>query len=142
MSKYSGPLVKTTEYKSILSYFTSGMNAVSVTGLSEGARVHFAASLREDTGKNMLYVVPTETEAKQLAEDFRFFAGDTCEVVYFPKKDYVFYNVEAMNQDVLYDRISALQKLVNGEKPVVAVACAEAAVQYTVPKELMKSIEF
>ncbi len=142
MSKYAEPLVKTTEYKSILEYHNSGMKAVSVTGLIDSAKAHFVASFLNDTGENMLYVLPSDTEAKKMADDLRFFLGENVEVLFFPKKDYVFYNVEAMNSDVLYDRISALHTLVSSEKPVIIVSSAEAAIQYTVPMELMTHIEF
>ncbi len=142
MSRYSEPLVKTTEYKSVLEYYSGGMQAVSVTGLADSARAHFTAALGKDTEKNILYIAPGEQEAKKIAADLAFFAEDECEVVYFPGKDYVFHNVEAMNSDVVYERISVLSRLTSGEKRVIAVTSARAAVQYTVPPELMDAVIF
>lgn len=142
MARYTEPLSLTTEYKSILEYFSEGIKTVSVTGLLDGARAHFTASLLKDTRKNILYVTPGEQEAKKTAEDLRFFADGEFEVLFFPQKDYIFHNVEAMNSDVVYERISALQKLVSEDKKVVVVTSAKAAVQYTVPKELMDELVF
>ncbi|MDP4118156.1 MAG: transcription-repair coupling factor [Bacillota bacterium] len=143
MGKFREALINTTEYKSILEYYyKEKLKAVSVTGLSEGAKAHFVSTLISDIRKNVLYVAPTETEAKTAAEDLRFFLGDEAEVVLFPKKDYIFYNVEAMNGDIIYERIGALYATIKTEKPVIAVTSAESAVQYTIPKELFDIIEF
>jgi len=142
MSRYSGPLVKTAEYKSVLEYFSGGMKAVSITGLTDSARGHFVANFGSDTGKNILFIAPGEIEAKKTAEDLRFFADDDWEILYFPKKDYVFHNVEAMNSDVLHERISVLETVVSSGKKVVVVASAQAAVQYTVPCELIDRVTF
>ena len=142
MSRYSGPLVNTIEYKSLLKYFSEGFSAVSITGLTDSARAHFTAALGEDTDKNILYILPGESEAKRIADDLRFFAGDNREVLYFPPKDYVFHNVEAMNQDVIYDRLSVMHTLVSSPKSVIVVASAQAVVQYTAPCELLNFISF
>ena len=142
MSRYKEVLTGTTEYKSVLEYMNKGMKSVSVTGLAEGAKAHLAANLMEDSGKNLLYITPTEAEAKTVAEDLHFFLGDSAEVLWFPKKEYVFYNVEAMNSDVVFERLSILHTLTSAGKPVVVVSSAEAAVQYTVPKEFIGAVEF
>ncbi len=142
MSKFKEAIGNTTEYKSILEYYKSGLPAASVTGLSEGAKAHFLSALISDTGKNALYIAPTEAEAKSVVGDLRFFLGDEADVLFFPQKDYIFYNVDAMNSDVIYERINCIAALVSAEKPVVIVTSVAAAVQYTVPKELFTVIDF
>lgn len=141
MIKYKEAIASTEEYKNIASYIERGLKAVTVTGLPEGAKTHFVASLSEDTGKNILYVAPTELEAKNAAENFKFFLGESAEVAFFPQKDYVFHNVEAMNNDVIYDRINCLHLLKSADKPVIITVGAAASVQYTVPKELYDEFE-
>ncbi len=140
MSRFSEVIENKAEYKNIVDYFKRGLETVTVTGLPDGAKAHFLSCFVNDTGKNLIYIAPTETDAKAAAEDFRFFAGESAEVAFFPQKEYVFHNIDAMNSDVTYERINCLHILKYSDKPVIITASAAAAAQYTMPPEIYDEI--
>ncbi len=142
MSRYKNAMSSLAEYKSITEYYNRGLKAVAVNNLSDGAKAHFTASFLEDINKNILYIAPTESEAKTITNDLKFFLGDDYPIYVFPKKDYMFHNVEAMSNEDIIDRVIAVTSLQNAEKPVIIVASASSSVQYTLPKEFAKTITF
>ena len=60
-------------------------------------------------------------------------------VLYFPTKEYIFYNIETSGHQNEHARISVIQKLVSGGDYIV-VTSLDAILQYTCDKEEFKSL--
>jgi len=102
---------------------------ISVAGVCESATAHFISETAKDA--KTLVITYSDMEAKQLYDDLCFY-GDN--VVYFPSKEYLFFNIDAHNRHPEHQRISALLNR-NG----ICIASLEAVLQFTIPKDFMEN---
>ena len=92
--EFSDVLKKSGEFNRLIEKFNQKDTPVHVRGVSESAKsclIH--AVLDTSLAKNALIVVSDDLEAQNMYQDLRFFMGEN--VVYFPSKDYIFYNAYA-----------------------------------------------
>lgn len=130
-ARLSENLRQTAEYKRLLADVSAGRSAVALFGLPPTARAQVLAALCADTGRPALAVCAGEADATRLAEDLCAF-GVPAEA--FPARDYVLRPIEGQNHEYEYRRLAVLGNLVGG-RTLAACAGAEAALQYTMPRE-------
>jgi len=104
---------------------------ISLSGLSDSQKVHFAYSTRFYTERPMMVVTYNDIQLKKLKEDFHFFQEE--EVLVFPKREVVYYDIDTMNKDVTMDRLSIYTKLYNSESTII-LTTIEALMQKTICK--------
>lgn len=104
---------------------------ISLAGLSDSQKVHFIYSTRFYTERPVLIVTYNDIQLKKIREDLKFF-GDK-DVLVFPKKEVVYYDIDTMNKDVTMDRLSIYTKLYNSESNVI-LTTVEALMQRTISK--------
>ncbi len=120
-------------YKALCEFAAKGTAPVHIYGLSGSQKSHLIYSLCKATGKKCLVVASDDTQAGRIKEDLSFLF---CDGVYsFPSKEYVFYDVDAINHGAEYARIRALAGL---ENAFSVVATIKAMVQYTLPKDVFE----
>jgi len=100
-----------------------GKKPASVFGLSESQKLHMLSSLIYPLEDQCLYITYSEEQARKVYEDLSFFYPG--QVLLFPKREILFYKVEAHSIEVLTERLKVLEKLACGE-PVIVVASVEA----------------
>ena len=94
--------------------------------------MHLAFSLCKEFDKNMVYVVPDALTARLAMEDLKFFAGEeNCAL--FPKKEQIFYEIEAKSTGNSASRISVLNGLMT-KKNYFVITTIEAFCQKIVSK--------
>ena len=139
--------------KEILSYFTKQKEfrdivellgsrsskelPLLVTGLSEGARQFFYASLvesRKNKSRPLLAVLPQEKDVNRLASAL---SDLDIKVKTYPLRDFTIRNISA-SHEFEHERLSALHAAINGECDIV-LTVPDAAMQYTVPPEILES---
>lgn len=99
---------------------------MSVSGVTESAQSQLVCSLAEKCGGAALVLVYSDMEAKALCSDLAFY---TDKAVWFPSKEYVFYNIETSGRDNERKRLAALEALTEGD--CIVVASVDAVLQYT-----------
>ncbi|MBQ7039753.1 MAG: transcription-repair coupling factor [Clostridia bacterium] len=120
-------------YTAILSSIKKNKFPVKITGTAESQKLHLAYSLCKEFGKSMVYVVPDALTARITLEDLKFFAGeDKCDL--FPKKEQIFYQIEAKSSGNSAKRISVLNKLMKNEGECFIVTTIDAFCQKIVSK--------
>ncbi len=122
------------EYRQLRTAVEKG--AVSATGLVGAAQAQFVYQLSH--GKRAIVAAYSDMEARAVYSDIKFFDGNA---VYFPPKDYVFYNIDATARDAERERLSAVDKLWR-EECVTVVTSIEALLSYTIPKERYEKCSF
>ncbi|HEX2925225.1 MAG TPA: transcription-repair coupling factor [Ruminiclostridium sp.] len=135
MNFFTDPLLKINEYNSILSSVREKKGAISVIGPSDSQKVHLIYSLCTHLQKRGLYVTYNEMQARRAYEDFFFFLGD--DVLYFPPKETMLYNIEARSNDIIYQRTKTMLRCIEGNFKVVVMS-AEALIQMISPVELFR----
>ncbi len=110
-----------------------GITPVSLTGVSQIHRAQILLTLSQDAP--VLAVVADEAAARQLCEDINFMAGERAAYPY-PAKELNFLDAAGISREYEQLRITALSAVCSGKCRVLA-ASAEAAMQFTLPQEIL-----
>ena len=135
MNLFTDPLLKLKEYNELLSAAGENIGPVSVLGPSDSQKVHLVYCMLTHMQAKGLYVTYNEMQARRVFEDFQLFLGD--DVVYFPPKETMLYNVEARSNDLIYQRVRALYRCVQGDYRVLVLP-VEALIQMVSPRDLFQ----
>lgn len=136
MNLFADPLLKLSEYNTLLAAIREENGPVSVIGPSDSQKVHIIFSLLTHMQARGLFITYNEMQARRAFEDFQLFLGE--EVVFFPAKETMLYNVEARSNDLVYQRVKTLLRCMTGDYKVLVLS-AEALIQMISPVELFKS---
>ncbi len=104
---------------------------ISLSGLSESQKAHFIYATRFYAEKPVVVVTYNEIERKKLLNDLQFF--QTEDILVFPKREVVYYDIDTMNKDVSMERLNVFSKLYLQEAGVI-LTTIEALMQKTLPK--------
>lgn len=104
---------------------------IFLSGLSDSQKVHFAYSTRFYTERPILIVTYNDIQLKKIYEDLKFFEDE--EILLFPKREVVYYDIDTMNKDMTMDRLSIYTKLYESSAKVILTSI-EALMQRTISK--------
>ena len=131
---FSKILPQLPEYRTLEENFSSGSGPVHVYGLTGSQKSHLIYSLCAATDSRCLVVASDEIQAGRIMEDLSFFfCGTKKSPLYFPAKEYIFYDVYAANRNSEYKRLNVLASL---SSVSVVVTTMKALMQYTTPPAL------
>ncbi len=111
------PLLGLSGYKTLLEYIDSGKFPVSLTGISGAQKSHIIYSLAEFSRKPCVVITHSEAEARRLYKDLSHFLSG--QVVEYPAKEVVFYDIDAMSRDIAEKRLNVIEKLLRKDNTVV-----------------------
>lgn len=104
---------------------------ISVAGIVESAQGQLIYSLGIENNSSSLVVCYSDMEARKLCSDMELYSEN---VLYFPTKEYVFYNIETSGHQNEHARIAVINKLLSGGRYIV-VTSLDAILQFTAEKE-------
>lgn len=136
MINFINPLLELEEYRQILASVKNYTSPVNIVGPSESQKAHICYALCQHTGQKGIYVAFNEMQARKLFEDFTFFMGE--EVLFYPTKEIMLYDVEAKSYDTAYQRIMVLDRILRGEYTFV-VTSVEALSHRLIQPQLLKN---
>ena len=122
------------EYRSLLSAIDGGACPAALSGLSAVHRAHFAAGIRQETGRPVVVVCADEGEAERMTRDLAALSGE--EVRTLSAREFTFHNAAVVSRQYEHRRLSVLRALAAGECPLL-VCTAESVLQRTLPKALL-----
>ena len=117
------PLKELKEYNEILNSIERNKTKINISGLSDSQKAHFAFGLASHAGLKGLFITYNEIQARRFYEDFMFLCEGSA--LLFPTKEILYYDIEAKNNDVIYNRVEILDKLLEGNYQFI-VASIEA----------------
>ncbi len=135
MNLFTDPLLKLNEYNILLESVRENKGTISVIGPSDSQKVHLIYSLCTHAKARGLFITYNEIQARRAFEDFSLFLGD--DVLYFPPKETMLYNVEARSNDLIYQRVNALLRCIQGDYKVLVLP-AESLIQMISPMKIFK----
>lgn len=106
---------------------------ISINGISESAQSGLIYAFTEDLNCNSLVITYSDLEAQALYADLRFYTDN---VLYFPSKEYVFYDIETAGHQNEYNRLETIFELSIRKEKCIVVASLEAVTDYTVAKNV------
>ncbi len=113
MNNLIAPLLELEEYRQVLSSAKKYTRPVNIIGPSESQKAHICYALCRHSGKKGIYVAYNEMQARKLFEDFSFFLGD--DLLFYPTKEIMLYDVEAKSYDTVYQRLRVLDRVSRGD---------------------------
>ena len=122
------------EYRSLLSAIDGGACPAALSGLSAVHRAHFAAGIRQETGRPVVVVCADEGEAERMTRDLAALSGE--EVRTLSAREFTFHNAAVVSRQYEHRRLSVLRSLAAGECPLL-VCTVESLLQRTIPKTLL-----
>ncbi len=122
------------EYRNLAKNIRDGVNPISVFGVSDSAKAHFAASLAED--RPILFVTQGFLRAEKIKNDIEFFASE--KVVVFPERDFLM-QAQMQSGPIQQKRIEALDKILNGAR--IVIAPIEAVLFNIMPPEALEELK-
>ena len=128
------PLISNEKFIEVLSKRDS-RKIVEIDGLSESSKGYVISGIYEESENPIVVITDSDMQAKNIYEDLSLFNND---VFYFPSKEVVFYNVDAISGDLRWERLKVIKELLNSKKKIVVTSIDAFASRYT-PKALYKS---
>lgn len=122
------------DFDDFAAYVGQGLNPLNVTGISDSLRAYFAFCAAQRFAAPIFVVAQNEVQARQIADDLKFFYGEDESVLYYPPSELLFYDVDAKSRDISGQRLKALDALAGAECAAV-VTTAEALLSVTLPRE-------
>lgn len=132
MKAFTDPLLHLIEYNSLLDSIKSGESPVKITGPSESQKAHILFSISQHLNKKCVVITYNDIQARKLFEDISFFAGD--KAVFLQTKEIILFSVAAKNNDIVFNRLSALKRIADGDFSI-AVASVDAMLGKIMPPD-------
>ena len=122
------------EYKTLKNAVGKG-RPTAATGLTNVHKANVITALCSQLEKKALIIVGDEQEGQQLANNI---ASMGLRALVYPLRDFNFRDVSGQSREYEHQRLMVLSSVLKNEYDVI-VACADAAAQFTVPPETLKS---
>lgn len=123
-------LEKYDKFKAYIKDIEKGITPIMLSGLTNGGKSHFTYATSFYAQKPICMITYNELQAKELIQDLSYYTKD---IYYFPKREFMLYEVEAQSQDAVNQRIDCLNAIYQKQAKIV-VTTAEAMMQKMITK--------
>ena len=132
------PLKESKEFKDILVGIEKNRYPIGIFGLSESARSYLIEGIYDEKQMPLVVVTSSDVEAKNIYEDLSLYSTD---VFYFPTKEVVFYNIDAISGDLRWERLKVIRQMMAKKKKII-VCSVEAFIGAYIPVDLYKEYTY
>ena len=126
------PLKDNMKFKSITEKISDKTFPINIYGISESGKSYIINGIFEENDNSMVVVTHSDVDAKNLYEDLSFYTTD---VFYFPVREVVFYNVDAISGDLRWARLKVIKEILQNERKKIIVTSIDALTSLYTPKE-------
>ena len=126
------PLKDNMKFKSITEKISEKTFPINIYGISESGKSYIINGIFEENDNSMVVVTHSDVDAKNLYEDLSFYTTD---VFYFPVREVVFYNVDAISGDLRWARLKVIKEILQNERKKIIVTSIDALTSLYTPKE-------
>ncbi|MCC5911233.1 MAG: transcription-repair coupling factor [Clostridiaceae bacterium] len=123
------PMEESLQYIQLIEDLKKHVTPIGLHGLNESQKSHMIYGIYKKLNKQILLLTYNEIEAKQTYQDLKFYLRDN--LLFFPARDIVFYDVEATSEGVNEERIRTLNKLMEGEQQIVVASIESLLLKLT-----------
>lgn len=126
------PLSENSTFKEIIASIEEKKFPININGLSDSGKSYSIFGIYEEIDSPMIILTNNDMEAKNIYEDLSFYTND---IYYFPAKEVVFYNIDAISGDLRWARLKVIKEMLNDTKKIIVTSIDSLTSVYT-PKEL------
>ena len=131
MNTIIGNLGKSQKFIDLMKNIENKKSPIAISGLVDVGEVSLLAGIIEYSKTPIMLITYNEIQAQKIVDDIKYFTDKVC---YLPKKDVLTYDYVAESKDLLYERISVLNKIYE-EKNIIIVTTIEAIGQKMITKQ-------
>ena len=122
------PFENSVEFESIITDINNEKYPMGIYGVSESGRIYIVDNIFENINKSMVVVTQSDMEAKNVYEDLLLYTND---VHYFPAKEMVFYNIDAISGDLRWARLKVINEILKKKKKIIVTSIDAFSARYT-----------
>lgn len=126
------PLRENSTFNEIISSIKDKKYPININGLSDSGKSYGIFGIYENINSPMVILTNSDIEAKNIYEDLSFYTND---IHYFPAKEVVFYNIDAISGDLRWARLKVIKEILNNTNKIIVTSIDSLTSVYT-PKEL------
>ncbi|MFA5577697.1 MAG: CarD family transcriptional regulator, partial [Tissierellaceae bacterium] len=130
------PLNNLDTYKKLKSDIEKGINPIATYGITDESIGHFLHALKVHTNRQILLISYNEMRSRKIYEDLKGLGN--VDSVLFPKKDILFYDIDAFSNESSNERLGVISRLAEGEGLLV-ISSIEAILDKLISKEVFKA---
>ncbi len=136
MRQFANLLDNLKEYKGIISSLEQGKSPVLVGGTATIHKSHLLYSLAVGKDTPSLIITPDEQSASRLVGEINgLYQGELSAL--YPSRDFIYSDAQSISREYEHIRLKVLNRQQSGQLKII-VASAEAALQYTLPPQVLK----
>lgn len=128
------PLINNEKFNEVISAISNN-KCIEIEGLSESSKSYILSGLYENSNNSVVVITNSDLAAKNLYEDLSLFCTN---VFYFPSKEVVFYNLDAISGDLRWERLKVIKEILSKKKKIIVTSIESFAPRYT-PKKLYQT---
>ena len=126
------PFINSEDFFNIKKWLEGNNHPIEIDGLSSSSKAYFYNAIYEGLGKSVVVITHSDLEAKNVYEDLNLYLNN---VYYFPAKEIVFYNIDAISGDLRWARLNVIKEILSKKKNIVVTSIEAFTNEYT-PKKL------
>lgn len=126
------PLIDSSTFNEIIADIKNNKYPININGLSDSGKSYSIFGIYESINSSMVILTHSDMEAKNIYEDLSFYTND---VYYFPAKEVVFYNIDAISGDLRWARLKVIKEILNNNNKIIVTSIDSLTSIYT-PKNL------
>jgi transcription-repair coupling factor (superfamily II helicase) len=123
-------LPKHSKYLNLLNDIKSDKIDLSVFGLTDSQKAHMIYSLNVYSNKPSCIICSNNMQAKKMMQDLKFYSE--IEIIYFPAREIVYYDIEAESKEIENARMYATQRILSGDN-IIIVTTIDSILQKMLP---------
>ena len=100
-----------------IEHYIDDYSPIYLSGLTDGFKPHLVLTLFKKFNETCLVIAENEKKAEDYVNDINGICGDSA--IYYPNLDINFYNIKAVDNENLSQRINVLTKLSKSEKYII-----------------------
>lgn len=132
------PLLESKQFEDIIGSMNNDMLPIGVYGLSESSKDYFINGIYEEIDRPLLIITHNDVEARNLYEDLSLYVNN---VYYFPTREVVFYNIDAISGDLRWERLKVIREMIRKSKKIIVTSVESISSSY-IPVEMYKKYTF
>lgn len=130
------PLNNLDAYNKLKIDIEKGNSPIATFGIIDESIGHILYALKEHTKRQMLIITYNDIRSRRIYEDIRNLGNEN--VFLLPKRELVFYEVDAFSYENINKRLGIVSRLIEGEDMLI-ITSIEAILHKLMSKEIFKS---
>lgn len=135
MKTFQTPLLESNDYSLIIKSLKEKPSGegICISGCSGSGQVHFMSGIT-DRYQYGVIITYSDRRAREIYEDYLLYDKN---VVYYPAKDFIFFNADIHGNLTLTERLSAIKKIIEGEHCVI-ITTIDGLMDKIVPLDVIR----